>query len=833
MKTMTRRHVPGDNLIKAVRKLGLRCGLSGPALVNVLLFSWFLASCGTVSKQSPPPTGGTPDFGLSASPGSLSIAQGSNGSSSITVAPQNGFTGNVTLAASGLPNGVTASFSMNPTTPTSTMSTLTLMASSTAATGMSTVTITGTSGALSHTTTLALTVSGTPDFTLSASPSSLTIAQGSNGSSTITVAPQNGFTGNVTLAASGLPNGVTASLSTNPSTPTNTMSTLTLTASSTATTGMSTVTITGTSGTLSHTTTLALTVNAAGGTPDFSLSASPSSLTIAQGSNGSSTITVTPQNGFNGNVTLAASGLPNSVTASFSANPTTPTNTMSTLTLTAGSTAATGMSTVTITGTSGTLSHTTMLALTVNTTVSTLTVTPTMLSFNYQIGSAVPGAQSVSVTASPSALSFTASTSGGTWLSAAPMNGTTPGTVSVTVNPAGLAGGTYNGNVTIASPGATGSPQTVQVTLMVTGTNHYEYVFTDGTLYVYDLDSAGFPVVKSKSIPTSTGTRGAVACAGNDTLYVSFGGDGGSSGNGGLFAYDLVSDTVVWTQNYSHGIDSHAITPDCALIYMPDGELANSTTWHVVDAKTGNEIGTIAGSRASNPHNTIVFNGHVYLGGRQSTLFQAANVSNNTVYFTSANTANTIRPFTINAEETAAYITETSFLGFEQIDLTTATGAVRFKVPVAGFSSNCSPSNCPSTPSHGISMSPDERWLYVMDSINGYVHVFDIRGGVTVQPVQTFDVKLNHGLLNTESPCAYDCLGDGWLHHSFDGRYVFVGDSGDVIDTGVQSGYANPPAVVGFLPQMANSRKEIEIDFQNGKVIAAMTNRSSIGTGAK
>src|SRR2546430_15314069 len=36
----------------------------------------------------------------------------------------------------------------------------------------------------------------------------------------------------------------------------------------------------------------------------------------------------------------------------------------------------------------------------------------------------------------------------------------------------------------------------------------------------------------------------------------------------------------------------------------------------------------------------------------------------------------------------------------------------------------------------------------------------------------------------------------------------------DVIDTGIQSGYGSPPAVVGFLPQMANSRKEIEIDFQ-------------------
>jgi len=361
-------------------------------------------------------------------------------------------------------------------------------------------------------------------------------------------------------------------------------------------------------------------------------------------------------------------------------------------------------------------------------------------------------------------------------------------------------------------------------------TNHYEYVFTDGALYVYNLDAAGFPLVKSKSIPTSSGTRGAVACVGKATLYVSFGGDGGPKGNGGLLAYDLLGDAVLWTQNYSHGIDSHAITSDCALIYMPDGELANTSTWHLVDAKTGNEIGTIAGSQASHPHNTIVFNGHVYLGGRQSTLVQAANVSGNTVYFTSSKTANTIRPFTINAEETAAYVTETNFLGFEQIDL--KTGAISFTVPVAGFSASCS-QNCPSTPSHGISMSPDERWLYVLDSINGYAHVFYIGSGVNIRPVQKYDVKLNHSLLNAENSCAYDCLGDGWLHHSFDGRFVFVGDSGDVIDTGIQSGYANPPTVVGFLPQMKNSRKEIEIDFQNGNVVAAMTNRSSIGTGAR
>ena len=59
-------------------------------------------------------------------------------------------------------------------------------------------------------------------------------------------------------------------------------------------------------------------------------------------------------------------------------------------------------------------------------------------------------------------------------------------------------------------------------------------------------------------------------------------------------------------------------------------------------------------------------------------------------------------------------------------------------------------------------------------------------------------------------------------HHSFDGKYVFVGDSGDVINTATRS-------VIATLPAMTNSRKEIEIDFQNGNVVAAMTNRSSIG----
>ncbi|MGA9642937.1 MAG: S53 family peptidase [Terriglobales bacterium] len=213
------------------------------------------------------PTGGSGSFTLSASPSSVTITQGGNGTSTITVTDVGGFAGSVTLNATGLPSGVTAAFSPNPTTSTST---LTLTASATAATGTVTVTISGTSGSLQASTTLTLTVnsSGTANFTISASPASVTITQGGNGTSTITITSQNSFSSATTLTATGLPSGVTAGFSPNPVTPPangSVNSTLTLTASGTATTGTATITVTGTSGTLSHSTNIALTVNPSSG----------------------------------------------------------------------------------------------------------------------------------------------------------------------------------------------------------------------------------------------------------------------------------------------------------------------------------------------------------------------------------------------------------------------------------------------------------------------------------------------------------------------------------------------------------------------------------------
>jgi len=303
---------------------------------------------------TPPVSSSGGSFTLKPSAAALAVTQGSSGTDTITVTDVGGFTGSVTLAATGLPSGVTAAFATNPTTGSSV---LTLTASSTATTGPATVTITGTSGSATATTTIALTVNPASGFTLKPSAAALTVVRGSSGTDTITATDVGGFTGSVTLAATGLPSGVTAAFATNPTTAS---SVLTLTASSTATTGPATVTITGTSGGVTATTTIALTVSATSG---FTLAPSASTLSVTQGSTATDTITATDVGGFTGSVTLAATGLPSGVTAAFATNPTTGS---SVLTLTASSTATTGPATVTITGTSGSVTATTTIALTVN-----------------------------------------------------------------------------------------------------------------------------------------------------------------------------------------------------------------------------------------------------------------------------------------------------------------------------------------------------------------------------------------------------------------------------------------------------------------------------------
>ena len=298
----------------------------------------------------------TPDFSLSVSPSSQTVTQGNPTSYTVTSTALNGFTGSVTLSASGLPTGAKATFSPNPVTGGSGSSTMSVTTSSTTPTGTYTLTITGTSGSLTHTASVMLVVNAaaTPDFTISATPSSQIVTQGNGNSYTATVTPSGGFTGNVTLSASGLPSGTNATFSPNPITGGSGNSTMTVTTSSSTPTGTYTLTITGTSGSLTHMASVTLVVTA--GTPGFSISATPSSRTVVRPNSTTYTVTVTAINGFTGTVTFSTRGLPSNSSRTFSPTSVTGSGT-STLTISTNSATSTGTFNVRIRGTSGGTTH--------------------------------------------------------------------------------------------------------------------------------------------------------------------------------------------------------------------------------------------------------------------------------------------------------------------------------------------------------------------------------------------------------------------------------------------------------------------------------------------
>ena len=229
-------------------------------------------------------SGGLADFGISASPSSLSVAQGKQGTSTITTTIGGGYNGKVNLSASGVPSGTSVTF--NPQVipaPGSGNSTMTISVGSGTPLGTYPISVLGQGAGIQqrHTTVVTLTVVVPPDFAISASPSSLTIAQGNQNTATITTTISGGFNDSIALSASGMPSGTTATF--NPQTiaaPGAGNSLMTITVGSNTPLGTYPITVTGNGGGIQHSTTVTLTVVVP---PNFSISASPGSLSIAQG----------------------------------------------------------------------------------------------------------------------------------------------------------------------------------------------------------------------------------------------------------------------------------------------------------------------------------------------------------------------------------------------------------------------------------------------------------------------------------------------------------------------------------------------------------------------
>ena len=412
---------------------------TGTATITVTGTSGTLTPVMTKITVAVSSTGG---FTITPAAVNVSVAQGSSATLTITVTDLSPFNGAVSLSApnwSPVPAGITVSGCSNPINGNGSC-VLTLAASATTPTGTYVFTITGTSGTFIATSTYTLTVTG--GFSVSSScGGGLTLQQGSSTTCPLTIT---GATGTVTLIATSSNTGVTVTVNGD---------TLTIAASSTAT-GTATITVTVTSVPTSKSITIPVTITTSG-TGSFTLAPTASTMTINLNSGSTDTINVTDVGGFNGPVTLTASGMPSGVTASWSVNPTT---NSSVLSLIATSSATTGKATITIQGTSTGTSFGTLLA----TTSIALNVTSTP---DVQIAWVSPaaGIAGSTFTVMPGTGTSFAETQG----SSAIYFGTTEATVttwaidSIAVTVPSLAAGTYNVTAVVGGVTSNAVPFTI------------------------------------------------------------------------------------------------------------------------------------------------------------------------------------------------------------------------------------------------------------------------------------------------------------------------------------------------------------------------------------
>src|SRR5438445_4368051 len=489
-------------------------------------------------------TNTTPDFVMTASPGAITIAAGSSGTSFISVTSSNGFSGTVGLNTTVVTGNLTISF--NPATVTigagqTATSTITISALTSIPPGIYSVSIAGLSGSLFHSVAVSVTVNASPrpDFSLTVSPSSLNVAQGTSATSTATLTSLNGFIGTVSLSVT-VPAGLTASLTsavvTLSSGGTGT-SVLTISTMSSTPLGTFTVILTGSNGSLSHSTSIAVTVTSSA-SGDFTMAESPTFQAIPVASERQTIITLASLNGFSGNVNLVITPTSTAFACWF----TTLTNT-ATVFVPAGGSAnefptcgagrPAGAYSATISGTSGSLSHAVIL----DVTVTDYTISASSVSF----AAGSPGTSSVTVTSlfglsgpislsvsTPSALTGTCPSSvtlssGGTSAASCTFSSTTPGTYGATITGTFICSDCYfNGkyvrtaNITVTVSGTgvpdfsiSAAPTSLTITPGASGTSAITLASINGFSGIISLTvthSSGIGAVINPTSITGSGT---------------------------------------------------------------------------------------------------------------------------------------------------------------------------------------------------------------------------------------------------------------------------------------------------------------------------------------
>jgi hypothetical protein len=169
-----------------------------------------LTACGGDPTPTPPVVPGT--LAVALSPAALTVAPGAGGNTTATITRGGDFAGEVTLAATGLPTGVTVAFGSATLAAGVTSTTVTVSVASGTASGTNPIAITASgTGVTVAAATLTLTVSAspTPTVALTVAPTTTSIVAGASGTANATIARGGGFADSVVLTATGAPAGMT------------------------------------------------------------------------------------------------------------------------------------------------------------------------------------------------------------------------------------------------------------------------------------------------------------------------------------------------------------------------------------------------------------------------------------------------------------------------------------------------------------------------------------------------------------------------------------------------------------------------------------------------
>ena len=339
------------------------------------------------------------------------------------------------------------------------------------------------------------------------------------------------------------------------------------------------------------------------------------------------------------------------------------------------------------------------------------------------------------------------------------------------------------------------------------------YVTDRSGISVYDIND-DHKLLGKIEVPETGGYYGIAASPQLGQLYLS------SNVKRDMVAMDLATEKIVWRNNHAKFPDSFMVTPDGKSIYLP---YRDEDFWLVLNAADGAVKAKIPVARGENytdgwaigsigPHNTWInpAGSRVYMQVLTVPYIFIADTETNKIIGKVGPFSKGVRPFTVSNDEKYVFANVDRLLGFEVAAVRDGAnwgGKVLHRVEAKTPESRLQqipnpPARKPhSTPSHGINIRPDQKEVWVVDGVYGYVYVYDV---TVMPPKQVASVAIFDDPQKQPHP--------GWICFSLDGKYAYP-DGGAVIDTATKK-------VISRIP---TSEKLIEIDFRGGKPVKAST----------